>query len=142
MCRHGPGSGRKRPGWASPGGPSGPSPPGIATAGGRGRAHPFRVGRADPGRTYAPPMLILALILFGMVVGGAAQLILGREDGKVDWPLAFAAGLIGSFVGGLLISLLAGDGIRLRPSGIIGSIVGALIVTAGWRWWRQRAATN
>ena len=87
-------------------------------------------------------MLILALILFGMVVGGAAQLILGREDGKVDWPLAFAAGLIGSFVGGLLISLLAGDGIRLRPSGIIGSLVGALIVTAGWRWWRQRAATN
>ena len=125
----------------SPGGPSGPwvreREPGGAT-----RAHPFRVGLRPAVRPYAPRMLILALILFGMVVGGAAQLILGREDGKVDWPLAFAAGLIGSFVGGLLISLLAGDGIRLRPSGIIGSIVGALIVTAGWRWWRQRAATN
>jgi uncharacterized membrane protein YeaQ/YmgE (transglycosylase-associated protein family) len=84
-------------------------------------------------------MLILALILFGMVVGGAAQLILGREGGRIDWTLAFASGLIGSFVGGLLFSLLAGDGIRLRPSGLIGSILGAILVTAAWRWWRHRA---
>jgi uncharacterized membrane protein YeaQ/YmgE (transglycosylase-associated protein family) len=32
--------------------------------------------------------------------------------------------LIGSFVGGLLVSLLAGDGLSFRPSGIIGSLVG------------------
>ena len=87
-------------------------------------------------------MLILALILFGMVVGGAAQLILGREDGKVDWPLAFAAGLIGSFVGGLLFSLIAGDGLAFRPSGIIGSLIGALLVTFGWSWWRRREAAH
>ena len=87
-------------------------------------------------------MLILALILFGMVVGGAAQLILGREDGKVDWPLAFAAGLIGSFVGGLLSSLLAGDGLAFRPSGLIGSFVGAIIVTLVWQWWRGRPARS
>jgi hypothetical protein len=30
----------------------------------------------------------------------------------------------------LLISLIAGDGLDLRPSGIIGSLVGAVIVTA------------
>ena len=87
-------------------------------------------------------MLILGLILFGMLVGAAAQLILGREDGKVNWGLALSAGLIGSFVGGLLFSLLAGDGIELRPSGIIGSIVGAILVTAGWRWWSSRTATS
>jgi uncharacterized membrane protein YeaQ/YmgE (transglycosylase-associated protein family) len=87
-------------------------------------------------------MLILALILFGMVVGGAAQLILGREGGRIDWTLAFASGLIGSFVGGLLFSLLAGDGIRLRPSGLIGSILGAILVTAAWRWWTHRAAAT
>jgi hypothetical protein len=29
----------------------------------------------------------------------------------------------------LVISLLAGDGLDLRPSGIIGSILGAVIVT-------------
>ena len=83
-------------------------------------------------------MLIIALILFGMIAGAAAQLILGRESAGIDWAKAFVAGLVGSFVGGLLISLLAGDGIDLRPSGIIGSIVGAILVTAVWRWWDGR----
>lgn len=84
-------------------------------------------------------MLILGLILFGMLVGAAAQLILGRRGGSVDWALALASGLVGSFVGGLLISLLAGDGLQLRPSGIIGSVVGAVVVTAGWRWYSARS---
>jgi uncharacterized membrane protein YeaQ/YmgE (transglycosylase-associated protein family) len=35
-------------------------------------------------------------------------------------------------VGGLLASLIAGDGIDLRASGIIGTIVGAIIVLAIW----------
>jgi uncharacterized membrane protein YeaQ/YmgE (transglycosylase-associated protein family) len=86
-----------------------------------------------------PGMLILGLVLFGMLVGAGAQLILGRKAKGIDWTLAFVAGLVGSFLGGLLISLLAGDGIRLRPSGIIGSIIGALIVTAGWHWYRRRS---
>jgi uncharacterized membrane protein YeaQ/YmgE (transglycosylase-associated protein family) len=79
-------------------------------------------------------MLILGLILFGMLVGAGAQLLLGRRAGRIDWPMAIVAGLVGSFVGGLLASLIAGDGLKLRPSGIIGSLVGALIVTALWRW--------
>jgi len=84
-------------------------------------------------------MLIIGLILFGMLVGAGAQLILGRSAHGIDWGLALAAGLIGSLVGGLLISLLAGDGLDLRPSGIIGSLAGALIVTGGWLWWRGRS---
>jgi uncharacterized membrane protein YeaQ/YmgE (transglycosylase-associated protein family) len=83
-------------------------------------------------------MLILAIILFGMIVGAGAQLILGRTGGSVDWTMAFVAGIAGSFVGGLLSSLLAGDGIELRASGLIGSLVGAILVTAAWRWWRGR----
>ena len=86
-------------------------------------------------------MLILAIILFGMLVGAAAQLILGRSGGGIDWPMAFVSGLVGSFVGGLLVSLLAGDGLDLRPSGIIGSVVGALIVTLIWRSMRARASS-
>ena len=54
-------------------------------------------------------MLILGIILFGMLVGAGAQLILGRSGGRVDWTMAIVAGLVGSFVGGLLISLLAGE---------------------------------
>ena len=83
-------------------------------------------------------MLILAIILFGMLVGAAAQLILGRGGKGIDWTMAFVAGLVGSLVGGLLISLLSGDGLEFRPSGIIGSLIGALLVTAGWQWYRHR----
>ena len=79
-------------------------------------------------------MLILGLILFGMLIGALAQLILGRKRGRIDWTMAIIAGLVGSFVGGLLASLINGDGLELRPSGIIGSIVGAIIVTAIWRF--------
>jgi uncharacterized membrane protein YeaQ/YmgE (transglycosylase-associated protein family) len=86
-------------------------------------------------------MLILGMILFGMLIGAGAQLILGRDGGGVDWTLAIVAGLVGSFVGGLLISLLSGDGLDLRASGIIGSLVGALVITAGWRWYAGRAKT-
>jgi uncharacterized membrane protein YeaQ/YmgE (transglycosylase-associated protein family) len=83
-------------------------------------------------------MLVLAIIVFGMVVGAGAQLILGRTRGRIDWTRAIVAGLVGSFIGGLLISLLSGDGLALKPSGIIGSLAGAILVTAGWRWWDGR----
>lgn len=78
-------------------------------------------------------MLIIGLLVFGMATGWIAQMILGRARGReTNWGEAMAAGLIGSFVGGLLGSLLAGDGLALRPSGIIGSVVGAVIVLAVW----------
>jgi uncharacterized membrane protein YeaQ/YmgE (transglycosylase-associated protein family) len=84
-------------------------------------------------------MLIIGIILWGMLIGAAAQFILGRRGGT-DWGMALGAGLAGSFVGGLLVSFINGDGLELRPSGIIGSLVGAIIVTALWAWWQRRAA--
>jgi uncharacterized membrane protein YeaQ/YmgE (transglycosylase-associated protein family) len=79
-------------------------------------------------------VLILGMILLGMVAGAAAQWVTGGVRRTIDWSVAIVVGLIGSFVGGLLASLLAGDGIRLRPSGILGSVVGAVIVTLVYRW--------
>jgi uncharacterized membrane protein YeaQ/YmgE (transglycosylase-associated protein family) len=87
-------------------------------------------------------MLILGMILFGMLTGAAAQLIVGKPKSGVDWGMALGAGLIGSFVGGLLGSLLFGDGLELRPSGIIGSIVGAIIVTLIWRRFQARGTNT
>jgi uncharacterized membrane protein YeaQ/YmgE (transglycosylase-associated protein family) len=61
-----------------------------------------------------------------MLIGWVGQVILGmgtRFDGRT-----LIAGLLGSFVGGLLASLIAGDGLHLRLSGLIGSIIGAIIV--------------
>jgi uncharacterized membrane protein YeaQ/YmgE (transglycosylase-associated protein family) len=69
-------------------------------------------------------MLILAILAFGILVGGLAGLITGTHD----WGKRIIYGIAGSFVGGLLASLLAGDGLALRLSGILGSIVGAVIL--------------
>lgn len=77
-------------------------------------------------------MLILGLILFGMMIGGAAQLSSGNDSHRIDWGIGLVAGLAGSFVGGRLIRLSAGDVFVLRPSGIIGSILGATIVSLIW----------
>lgn len=78
-------------------------------------------------------MLLLAILVSGMAIGAVAQLILGGSLYKVDWQMALVAGLVGSFVGGLVVSLLAGDGLSIRPSGVIGSVIGALVVTAVWQ---------
>ena len=83
-------------------------------------------------------MLILAILVAGLFVGWLAQLILGSNSRNVDWGIAIVAGFGGSLVGGLLFSLIAGDGLALRPSGFIGSLLGALIVTAGWQAYRRK----
>ncbi len=83
-------------------------------------------------------MLIIGILLAGMIVGAIAQLLLGRQGGGISWPTAFAAGVGGSFLGGLASSLLAGDGLALRTSGIIGSVAGAVVITAVWRAWAAK----
>lgn len=82
--------------------------------------------------------LILALLAIALAAGWVAQMIVGRSQGWTDWTEALIAGFVGSFVGGLLASLIAGDGFEFRPSGLIGSIVGAVIVTAAWGLVRGR----
>jgi uncharacterized membrane protein YeaQ/YmgE (transglycosylase-associated protein family) len=83
-------------------------------------------------------VLILAILGFGFLVGWLAQLALGMGS-KPD-AQSLIAGLVGSFVGGLLASLLAGDGLDLRPSGLIGSFVGAVVVLLVWRGVSNRSA--
>lgn len=79
-------------------------------------------------------MLIIGLLVIGMAIGWVAQLLLGSGS-RMDnnWTEALVAGTVGSFVGGLLSSLLAGDGLAFRPSGIIGSVIGAVVVLLVWR---------
>ena len=80
-------------------------------------------------------MLIIGIILWGMLIGAAAQWILGSSKGSgVNWGMALGAGVLGSFVGGALGSLIAGEGFAFEPSGILWSLVGALIVTGIWVW--------
>jgi len=85
-------------------------------------------------------VLILAILAIGLASGWVAQLVLGRNT--QNRSEAFAAGMIGSFLGGLLVSLVAGDGIAIRPTGLIGSILGAIIVLAIWTLVRGRSTAR
>ena len=78
-------------------------------------------------------MLLLMILVFGLAAGWLAHLLTGGSKRPRDWSKLLVAGLVGSFVGGLLISLAVGDGLAIRPSGIIGSVGGAAIVLTLWR---------
>lgn len=77
-------------------------------------------------------MLLLTILALGLSAGWAANALTGGGK-RGDWTELLIAGVVGSFVGGLIISLLAGDGLAIRPSGLIGSIAGAAIVLFAWR---------
>ena len=88
-------------------------------------------------------MLIIAIILLGMIAGALARWVVGAvTNAEFAISEAFVAGLAGSFVGGLLLSLLAGDGFRIAASGILGSTLGAVVSLAVWGFVRGRQASR
>lgn len=82
--------------------------------------------------------LLLFMLVFGMAIGWVAQLVVNGFDTRVNWPEALITGIVGSFVGGTIGSLIFEGELRLRPSGIIGSIVGAILVLLVVNWFRRR----
>jgi uncharacterized membrane protein YeaQ/YmgE (transglycosylase-associated protein family) len=82
-------------------------------------------------------MLLLFMVVWGLVAGWIAHLIL-RGTARPDWTVVFIAGLGGSLIGGTVAGLLAGDGFALRLSGIVGSVLGALLIL-GILYGRQAA---
>jgi uncharacterized membrane protein YeaQ/YmgE (transglycosylase-associated protein family) len=82
-------------------------------------------------------VLILVVLVMGIAAGWAAQKVLAPNR-PVNWAATLPQGLIGSFVGGLLASLLAGDGLAIRMSGLLGSFVGAVVVVAIANFWSRR----
>jgi uncharacterized membrane protein YeaQ/YmgE (transglycosylase-associated protein family) len=85
-----------------------------------------------PHATGGSTVILLFILVWGMFAGWIAHLLLARNQ-PINWAELLVVGLAGSFVGGLLISLLSGDGLALRPSGIIGSILGAVLLLAAWQ---------
>ena len=70
---------------------------------------------------------IITLIIIGAIAGFLARLIVPGKD-SMSIPATILLGIVGSFVGGFLASLIGrGDGSWLSTSGIIGSIIGAVI---------------
>lgn len=70
--------------------------------------------------------LILAFVVIALVAGFVANYLVAGKRKYENWEL-FVIGIVGSFVGGLIFSLIAGDGFELRPSGLIGSVIGAIV---------------
>jgi uncharacterized membrane protein YeaQ/YmgE (transglycosylase-associated protein family) len=70
--------------------------------------------------------LILAFIVIALVAGFIANFLVAGKRKYENWEL-FVIGIVGSFVGRLIFSLIAGDGLELRPTGLIGSILGAIV---------------
>jgi len=75
------------------------------------------------------------LLIVGMAGGWFAWVILGKNkaisrDRKPNYAILLPLGIAGSFAAGLVLSLLSGNGLELRASGMIASVFGAIAVTA------------
>jgi uncharacterized membrane protein YeaQ/YmgE (transglycosylase-associated protein family) len=84
-------------------------------------------------------MGILAWILFGLIAGAIAQLILpGNDPGgnsAMGWLITIVIGIVGAFIGGLIGSALGFGGVTgFNIGSFIIAIVGALILLGIWRW--------
>ena len=79
---------------------------------------------------------LIYMLLIGMAAGWLAWVVLGRSktlmrDRKPNWTVLLGLGVLGSFVGGLVVSLLVeGEITLLQPSGPIASFLGALVAVA------------
>ncbi|MFZ5832928.1 MAG: GlsB/YeaQ/YmgE family stress response membrane protein [Planctomycetota bacterium] len=71
---------------------------------------------------------IIAWLLFGLIIGALARFVLpGKQD--LNMIMTIALGVVGSFVGGGLYSLIFGaEGGWFQPGGWLLSLVGAIIV--------------
>jgi len=70
-------------------------------------------------------MTYIGWILFGLVVGAIAKLLMpGKDPG--GWIVTILLGIAGSFVGGFLAQTLLGN--KSQTAGWIGSIIGALVL--------------
>jgi uncharacterized membrane protein YeaQ/YmgE (transglycosylase-associated protein family) len=80
-------------------------------------------------------MIILAFIVIALVAGYVANFLVGKGKGFLPWEM-FVAGIIGSFVGGTLLSLVFEGDLDISISGLIGSSIGAIVVLVVWGWLR------
>jgi uncharacterized membrane protein YeaQ/YmgE (transglycosylase-associated protein family) len=74
-------------------------------------------------------MIILAFVVIALVAGFVANWLVGKGRNFETWEL-FVAGIVGSFVGGLIFNLIAGNGFEIHWTGLLGSIIGAIVVLA------------
>jgi uncharacterized membrane protein YeaQ/YmgE (transglycosylase-associated protein family) len=89
-------------------------------------------------------LTILGMIIVGLIAGFLARAIVPGDD-SMGIGATILLGIVGSFVGGFLASLLfsGGDGESfLRPTGLIGSVIGAIIALVVYNMVTGRKKTH
>jgi uncharacterized membrane protein YeaQ/YmgE (transglycosylase-associated protein family) len=80
-------------------------------------------------------LTIIGFLILGIIAGALARLLVpGRDPMGIVGTMLL--GIVGSFVGGFLASLLLnrGDGENLlNPAGLIGSVIGAVLALLLYR---------
>jgi uncharacterized membrane protein YeaQ/YmgE (transglycosylase-associated protein family) len=77
-------------------------------------------------------MGIIVFLIVGLIAGFIARALVPGPD-PMGWLGTMILGIVGSFVGGVLLSLVTTGNFEISATGIIGSIVGAIIVLLIWR---------
>lgn len=83
-------------------------------------------------------MGILTWIIFGLLAGAAAQLIMPGDDpggrGCMGWFITMAVGILGAIVGGFIGALLGFGGVTgFNLGSFLIAVLGALVVLFLWR---------
>ena len=80
-------------------------------------------------------LTLIGFLILGIIAGALARLLVpGRDPMGILGTMLL--GIVGSFVGGFLASLLlnrGSEGGLLQPSGLIGSIIGAVLALLLYR---------
>lgn len=92
-------------------------------------------------------MGILAWLLFGLIAGAIAQLILPGDDpggrGGLGIIITIVIGIVGAFVGGLIGALAGFGGVTdFDVRSLIIAIVGALVLLVAWRFIARRTVSH
>jgi uncharacterized membrane protein YeaQ/YmgE (transglycosylase-associated protein family) len=81
-------------------------------------------------------MHVLYFLLFGLIVGAVARLVVpGRESG--GWLTSILIGILGSFVGGFLGRML-GNYEEGRSAGFLMSVFGAIVLLTAYHFIARR----
>ena len=80
-------------------------------------------------------LTLIGFLILGIIAGALARLLVPGRD-PMGLLGTMLLGIVGSFVGGFLASLLlnrGSEGGLLQPSGLIGSIIGAIVALLIYR---------
>jgi uncharacterized membrane protein YeaQ/YmgE (transglycosylase-associated protein family) len=85
---------------------------------------------------------VLAWIVFGLIVGAIARLLVPGRD-PMGCLATIALGILGSVVGGFFTTLLFGNRAQgFHPAGFLGAVIGGVLVLVIWRWLSQKSAVG